>query len=388
MVNVGLVILHADAARGGAERYTLDLAGGLAGRGCGVSLLASSFVGETAGGVKRVCLASPGLTRLARYHAFLSALGKHLDGERYGVVHAMLPVAGCDVYHPHAGLAAEAIESGHLKHPTRLRRAAARIGMRLNPRRRSFAAVERRLLEAPEPPVVVCLSEYVKGTVLKHYPGLPAARLATVFNAVDLGRFDPGKGQDRFGRRASLGICEGDVVALIVAQDFQRKGVPQAVEATRRVNAGRGGARERLKLLVVGAEHAAAVEGDVVYAGATSNILPFYAAADFFVLPTRHDPCSLVVLEALAMGLPVISTRFNGACEVMTGYGEGSPRAMEGVVLDDPADVEALAGAMRELLDVGTRRRMSAAAVGLRPRLSYEHHLDEVLRIYQGLCTD
>jgi len=43
----------------------------------------------------------------------------------------------------------------------------------------------------------------------------------------------------------------------------------------------------------------------------------FYRAADFFVLPTRHDPCSSSWLEALAMGLPVISTIFNGACEIM-----------------------------------------------------------------------
>src|SRR5439155_7596627 len=78
----------------------------------------------------------------------------------------------------------------------------------------------------------------------------------------------------------------------------------------------------------------------VSFAGAVADPRPFYRDADFFVLPTKHDPCSLVVLEALAMGLPVISTKFNGACEIMTD-------GVHGYVLDDPADVNALAAAMR-----------------------------------------
>ena len=66
------------------------------------------------------------------------------------------------------------------------------------------------------------------------------------------------------------------------------------------------------------------VDSQVIFAGATDDIVRYYRASDFFVLPTRHDPCSLAVLEALAMGLPVISTKFNGATEIMTGSPSGS----------------------------------------------------------------
>ena len=114
----------------------------------------------------------------------------------------------------------------------------------------------------------------------------------------------------------------------------------------------------------------------VSFAGAAADPRPFYNDADFFVLPTRHDPCSLVVLEALAMGLPVISTKFNGACEIMTD-------GVHGYVLDDPADVDALAGAMRKLLDPRRRAEMSQACLELRPKLSYEHHLDRLEEIYR-----
>ena len=102
----------------------------------------------------------------------------------------------------------------------------------------------------------------------------------------------------------------------------------------------------------------------------------FTAHADFFVLPTRHDPCSLVVLEALAMGLPVISTRFNGACEIMTD-------GVHGFVLNDPADVAALADAMREDARPPAPGGDVPGVPRVRPKLSYENHLRVLTEIYQ-----
>jgi UDP-glucose:(heptosyl)LPS alpha-1,3-glucosyltransferase len=245
-----------------------------------------------------------------------------------------------------------------------------------NPRRKAMAEVERALLTGTRPPVLLCLSDYVKQHLVRYYPALKPDRVATLFNAVTLHHFDPRGEHDRLALREGRGVRPDDVVALIVAQDFERKGVPQAIEATRRVNAQRNASDPRLRLLVVGAGHPAAVEGDIIYAGTSGKIVLFYSAADFFVLPTRHDPCSLVVLEALAMGLPVISTRFNGACEIMT---DGA----HGFILSDPHDVDALAQAMQKMLDPQLRAKMSAACLELRPKLSYEHHLDRLIQIYQ-----
>jgi UDP-glucose:(heptosyl)LPS alpha-1,3-glucosyltransferase len=184
--------------------------------------------------------------------------------------------------------------------------------------------------------------------------------------------------RERFGLDAP-----GTVVALLIAQDFERKGLREAILAT----CGGDGEGERPKLLVVGKEDTRKYEQlasrscgakDVTFAGRTDDAYAFYQAADFFVLPTRHDPCSLVVLEALAMGLPVISTVFNGACEIMTD-------GRHGFVLSDPSDVEALAGAMRQLADARRRQQMSRACIELRPRLDYAHHLEQLLALYAGL---
>jgi UDP-glucose:(heptosyl)LPS alpha-1,3-glucosyltransferase len=76
------------------------------------------------------------------------------------------------------------------------------------------------------------------------------------------------------------------------------------------------------------------------------------------------------------MGLPVISTKFNGATEIMTD-------GVHGYILDDPNDVNALADAMRKMMDPHRRAEMSKACLELRPKLSYEHHLDQLEEIYK-----
>jgi UDP-glucose:(heptosyl)LPS alpha-1,3-glucosyltransferase len=392
-LKIALVILHADPARGGAERYTFDLAQALARRGHAVKLIASTL-GPRPAGVECVELATHSLTRLGKYRQFLEAVDFQIDAYKQDVVHAMLPVRRCDVYHPHAGLAAEAVASGHLKHRGLLKRSLAQVANRLNRKRNTFAWVERELLRdrrgegwgriEHSQPVVLCLSEYVKATVRRHFPELPESRLATLFNAVDLTKYDPGaRPQAREEARRRLGLDHNRVVALMIAQDFERKGLAEAIAG---VAASKD---ERLSLVVVGKQEPGAfrelarragVAGRVIFAGPTTDPYAFYAAAEFFVLPTRHDPCSLVVLEALAMGLPVISTKQNGACEIMTP-GE------HGFVLENADDARGLAAAMRALLDPAARARTRANCLTLRPRLAYDAHMDALLRVYNSIIA-
>ena len=379
-MKIALVILHADPARGGAERYTFDLAQSLAGRGHAVSLIASSF-GPRPAGVESVELPAGGVTRLGRYNRFLRVLEGRLEKERFDVIHAMLPVGRCDLYHPHAGIAAEAIQAGHEKHASPLRRRLAGWANRINMKRRRFARIERQLLGSDAPPIVLSLSNYIQSAVLRHYP-LPADRLATLFNAVDLERFDPSAHVEAGGRIRQQHGLDGRIVALMVAQDFQRKGLAEAIRAL----AGCG--QPSLSLLVVGrpdsAPYAALarslnLQDRVVFAGPAAQTAPYYACADCFILPTRHDPCSLVVLEALAMGLPVLSTRQNGACEIMTP-------GVHGWVLDSADDEPAWIDALRRIADPQVRSAMRQACLDLRPRLSGQRHIDALESIYRRVA--
>jgi UDP-glucose:(heptosyl)LPS alpha-1,3-glucosyltransferase len=279
----------------------------------------------------------------------------------------MLPVRRCDLYHPHAGLAIENLNRGNWI-------------SRLNGKRREFAAVEKRLLKDANSPSVLCLSKYIQEAVQRNYC-LPANKLLSLFNAVDLQKFDPTLRPDaRQQVRKRLSIGSDRIVALMIAQDFERKGLPQAIAALQSTD-------PRLVLLVVGKEkpmryvRLAARWGlldRVFFAGPTNDPYSFYKAADLFVLPTWHDPCSLVVLESLAMGVPVISTVFNGACDIMAD-------GVQGIVLDRPDNLDGLTAAYRQLCDPTVRQRMRDACLQLRPQLSQEHHLTWLNQIYSSV---
>ena len=361
-MNVALVILHADPARGGAERYTHDLAAGLAGRGHAVTLVATSFA-DVPAGVATTPITATGTSRVGRYERFLAGVDAAVGG--FDVVHAMLPVRRCDLYHPHAGVAAEAV-------------ATAGWAGRLNRRRMRFAAVERALLTGPRPPVALCLSGLIRAAVRHHYPTLSDDRLVTLFNGTDLARFDPTREPDPGPAvRQRFGISPHAVLGLMLAQDFARKGLRPTITAMAEVPG--------WTLLVGGRDqpgpyrtHAVQcnVEHRLRFAGNVPNPAAFYRAADFFILPTQHDPCSLVVLEALAMGVPVISTAQNGACEAMVD-------GVHGRVLPSPG--EGLADAVRDV--IRRRAAMATACLTLRPGLSQEHHLDAVERAYAAAAA-
>ena len=348
-MRVALVILHAQASRGGAERYTLDLVAALRSRGHDVTLLAVT------GDVPFVRLASGGLTRTGRYRAFCRSLRAHLATTRYDVVHAMLPVPPglCDIYHPHAGVAATSNWG---------------LSWWLNPRRRLFARTERRLLTGPRPPVTLTLSQYVEDDLRRHYPSLAADRVVRLFNAVDLHRFTPdGPAADR----RELGVGGGDVLALFVGNDWNRKGLARAIRAVAAAD------DPRLKLAVAGRGDVRAYQklgGPVAFLGPRRDLPALYRGADFLLLPTAHDPCSLVVLEALASGLPVVSTTANGATEIMRDGEHG--------FVVDANDAGALRVAVTEMLDDTRRARMRDACLALRPSLSWERHVGQLLAIY------
>ncbi len=358
-MRIALASFSCDPARGGAERYAVDLAQALRGRGHAADLLAAEGPGAN--------LPADGLTRAGKYLSYLQALQAHLSKEKYDVVHAMLPVRECDLYHPHAGSAIAAYQTRRLN--------------RFNRKRRLYAQVERKLLNDPAGPQVLCLSDYIQR---QFSPLLPEAqdKLLPLFNGVDIHRFDPaGKAEDRRRLRGNWGVKENTPVALMIAQDLERKGLRQALEAMALANPFHLVVLTRQKTkpyqqlaLKLG------LAGHITFAPATADPRPYYRAADFFLLPTRHDPCSLVVLEALAMGLPVISTAQNGACQIMR-------HGVHGFVMPTPDDIAGLAEAINVLCNPAQCGSMSRAAVQLRSHLSIETHL-QTLEEYYRLVID
>jgi len=211
-------------------------------------------------------------------------------------------------------------------------------------------------------------------------------RIRLVYNGVDPERFSPEhRKRHRSEVRGRLGLSDDTLLLLLVAHNFPLKGLPALLRTTGRL-AKRG---RPVHLVVAGgnypnrhqlAAQRLGIGSSVTFAGSVGDTVPFYAAADVYVHPTYHDPCSLVVLEALASGLPVITSRFNGAGELIT---EG----VEGHVVADPGDVDDLVARLEPLFDPTRRLAMGRAARRLALAHSLDHNVDEVLAVYEEVIA-
>jgi UDP-glucose:(heptosyl)LPS alpha-1,3-glucosyltransferase len=190
---------------------------------------------------------------------------------------------------------------------------------RLNPRHRAILALERGICAARHTGAIITNSALAKQQLLARY-NYPAERIHVVYNGVDLDRFRPGV-EDSFRT--------GPLRLLFVAQDFVRKGLGYILQALQQL------AVEGIAchLTVVGRDdprpfrkqaERLGVEQSVAFCEPSYRIEEFYNAADLFVFPTLSDPFANVCLEALACGLPVMTTINNGAAEILeeaqTGY--------------------------------------------------------------------
>jgi UDP-glucose:(heptosyl)LPS alpha-1,3-glucosyltransferase len=122
--------------------------------------------------------------------------------------------------------------------------------------------------------------------------------------------------------------------------------------------------------------HKTGVFDKVLFIGSTDEPEKYYGASDFLVHPTFYDACSLTVLEALASGLPVITTHFNGASGMIT-------QSQEGWVMSDPRDDQALIEKISFYLNHDRIEKSSIVARHLAESYSLERTWDEMKNIFR-----
>ena len=374
-MRVALVLDQFDPRRGGAEIATSQFAAELLRRGHEVHVVAKRFAEPPAG----VPIVAHPVGRVRSSIDFARAAEAKLRSLSLDLIHDMGGGWYCDVFQPHAG-SPIAVSRQKLLLLPRWTWPWKRGFDRLTPRHRRFRKLLAR--QCVDDGRLLIAGSKLTAEHFQRFHAVRPERIRVIYNGVDTRRFTPeNRTAHRETVRRNLGIDDDTVLLLIVAKNCRLKGVPTLLRAMGRLVA----RRMPVHLLVVGSSrirrYVRAAErlgaaAKVTFAGSVEEVVPFYAAADVYVHPAIYDTCSLVVLEALASGLPVITSRFNGAGELLT---EG----VQGYVLSDPTDADELLGRIESLLEGGTRDGMGEAARRLALQHTFTRHVDEMLAVYQ-----
>jgi UDP-glucose:(heptosyl)LPS alpha-1,3-glucosyltransferase len=215
-------------------------------------------------------------------------------------------------------------------------------------------------------------------------PGL-AERVRVVHNAIDAGRFPA---QDRLLIRSRLRerhhLSPHDSVGLFVGHNYRLKGLVPLLRALQKVP------RDvHFRLLVCGgkdfqryerlAERLGVID-QVRFLGYVADVREAFFTADLLVHPSFYDPCALVTLEALACGLPVITTKLNGAWELL-------PPSLAALTVETPHGRKAMAEQIVKLCHHSDRVPLARAAREAAQHWTFEHHYQALLGVFQEVAA-
>lgn len=323
------------SSSGGAESYLKRLAAGVVERGHQVRLYASADwpPDEWSFGP---------ITRLAgkSARAFADEMKKLTPPPDCDVLMSLERIWRCDVYR-----AGDGVHRAWLQRRAEILGPFQKLSRVLNRKHSTTLLLEQYLFAAGGAKRVIANSKMVKDEIMRFY-GFPAERIDVVPNGVPVSALRRGE-ESRARIRETLGLKKEDIAVLFAGSGWERKGLRFAIEAIEK-----GG--KQMRLLVAGrGDKRKFKSARVQFLDVVQDMPALYGAADIFLLPTIYDPFSNACLEALAAGLPVVTTRANGFSEIMeTGA--------HGTILDDPRNTDAICEAL--LFWSGTARREQARA--------------------------
>lgn len=328
------VVRRGYSATGGAERYLQRFAAAAAdvGHECVLFTGRAWPVAEWQGELVRVDGSSP--------RSFAKRLLGATAQQPCDALFSLERVLQCDVYRCGDGVHAAWLERRAAFEP----RWRSRF-RKLRPKHRELLGLERHLFSTGGAAAIIANSRMVRDEITARFDR-SADDIHVIYNGVPPFIANPGA---RRRIRESLALSESSYVVLFAGSGWERKGLRFAVEAVGRVR------DAECVLLVAGTGRlpAGASSAQIRFVGTTEKTSELLAAADVFLLPTIYDPFSNACLEAMAAGLPVITTRSNGFSEVIE---EG----IEGDVLDDPREIGAMARCL-EAWRSSSRREMVRA---------------------------
>lgn len=341
------LILPKFSRYGGVERFGFNLSAFLAENGYSVDFICAKSEVEPPEGVNVITVGRYGLCRAGKLLWFLFEAEKIRRDGNYDLCLSLGKSLSQDIMRIGGGplkafwrLSKRAWPAGFKRNFKMLRRILSPVNLIIN-------TVERRQMKSGA--AIVCVSHRVKEWVLESYPNLDPDSIMVVYNKPDLKVFSPMESSRRIKVRSDEGLSADDIIISTATTNFALKGVATLIRTLTLLpsnyNLHVAGKRNPSKYISLA--KSLGVEDRVRFMGRVDNMANFYGASDIFVLPSFYDACSNSVLEALACGLPVISTKDNGSSYFLP----------ENRVLDDPSDYKKLA---EMILESSGKRNMDS----------------------------
>ncbi|MBI5746246.1 MAG: glycosyltransferase [Nitrospirae bacterium] len=368
--------------KGGAERYAVNLADALLNEGHEVHVFANlwDIPNPPVSLGKRIIFhrvpmgIGPRFLKLLSFHW---RCRRQLKPEQFDIVYSLAQTYPADIYRMSDGLFRHWIS---LRYPNPIIRLLCLLS---RPVFIFNLVFEKRILQSGMCRLVIANSNLCRQQAESYYSVHPE-RIEVIYNGVDLDTFNRGAKMFRSEIRKSYNIPEDAPLLLFVSMNFSRKGLSELIRSLPLVRTSFPG----LRLMVVGkgdpvpyrkTARALGLEEALVFVGPAKETAPFYGAADLFVLPTHYDPFANVCLEAMACGLPVVTTRQNGASELIE---EG----VNGYIIDRADKIDDMV--KKIIQSLLSHSQMGDKASETAMSFSKADHTKKIMKVYHRIAAE
>lgn len=369
--------------KGGCETYLADLARSLVNDHHEVHLFTTRYDAQAfPDAVMYHLLPQSTGVRFLRPWQFAKACYQTLQQHTFDVTVGFIKTWGQDVLMPQGGFHAASTEHNLQKNASPLLRGFMRLVQKIDPKQWSFRALERRQL-FDFASMLVVPSKMVQRHAWEYYQ-IGEARVKVVHNAIDTERFPT---QDRLLIRSQMRdqhhLHPEDNVGLFVGHNYRLKGLSSLFHAIQQIPK-----EVNFRLLICGSakyqrfERLArrmGISERLRFLGFHPDVREAYFATDFLIHPSFYDPCALVTMEALACGLPVITTKLNGGSELLTP-------PLAALTIETPHDHNTMAKNIIKLCQPAERAMLSRTAREVAKAWTFADHYRSLLSIFEEVA--
>ncbi|MEE9396879.1 MAG: glycosyltransferase family 4 protein [Methylococcales bacterium] len=324
----------------------------------------------------KVILDPPYRGRIAKIKTFNHIVKDYLNTHHFDLVQSHERFSDCDIFR-----AGDGVHKVWLEQKARLLNPLSKAWLFQTPYHKSLMAEEKKMFESSHLRAVICNSKMVGDEILEHFDIAPK-KIKIIHNGVDIERFHPKNRSHAKKTRHALGIPEECLLFIFPGSGFERKNLITVIRALSHLP-------ENIHTMIVGRDkwqrryerlaNKTNIGHRVHFLGAQKRerMPELYAAADALILPTLYDPFPNVIFEAMATGLPCITSPKCGAAIIIQDNKAGR-------IVDALNEVE-LAGAMTAYESENTRNEEGKAARTVAEQFTIQRMRKEFIRLYRDL---